>query len=237
MAGPTKPVMTCAKCAYQNPMGRMFCVNCGAKMDLVGGPGGNVVMRSTLNVSGALRGIIKVVSSLVVIVGGVVALTLVPQTSRIGVEGNRSGPAEVASLSRATRQLARGQQVGKRISEADLNGFFRDGKTREMNVDDFSVDIKGDRIRLRMVRRLARMDVGSWRLQPKVSYELVVVPVGDKLRFVSARKGLVPMIGPFKTAVIRQFHRRITMLEEWSLCASIRDIQTGEDALDIVFER
>lgn len=232
----TKSYITCPKCGAQSALGRVFCEGCGGRLDLAGFKPSMTVKRT-----GEARAVVKILVEVVIAAaffGGIaVGLSMIPQTSPIGVEGSRGGASQVVALTRAGDHLLRGQSVSKRITEADLNGYFRDSAARTMRVDAVSVDIEGGVIRVRIVRRLARFDIGSWHIQPRVSYQLTATPVENRLRFGMTRKGLMPLFGPFKSAVIRQVYRRMTSLQEWQICKSITNIQVQEDALDVTLER
>ncbi len=238
MAAASSTVIPCGKCGNPNPLGRVFCGACGARLEL-----GNLSQAKTthrVEPTRVFSWLWQVGVTLLFVLLVVVGISMIPQTTTIGVEGSRSGSAQIAGLTRASRQLLRGQRLGKPVSEADLNGYFRDGAARQMKVDAFSVDIRDGMIRTRMVRTLPGFDVGSWQFRPKASYEVVVIPIGDQVRFGATRKGLLPLFGPFKTAVIRDLYRRVATLEEWQeLCGRglVSDVQAREGAIDLVLER
>ena len=179
----------------------------------------------------------KIVGGIVVVALTLAVLALIPQTRPIGVEGSRAGASNVAALVRTGTHLGRGQTVGRHITEADINGYFYGETLKRMNVDSFSTDIVDGAVKVRMVRTLTRLDVGSYRLQPKVSCEVTFIPAGNRMRFAGARQGLLPLTGPLKVAVIRQMYTRLSALPEWSVSKNIGDIEAQDNSLDVTLQR
>lgn len=232
---PTQSVITCAKCGTANPLGRVFCGACGGKLDL-GGVNRDLVATRVRTISyGKL--VVQVVGAVVLVIVVALVVAFIPQTSMIGVEGSRAGASEIANLSRTATFLQRGQPMQRRVTEANINGFFVGNRSREMKVESFSVDIVSGAIRARMVRTLGPFDVGSWHIQPKFSTECVFIPDNGRLRFGSARQGLLPLVGPFKSAAIRGMYRRLASLHEWSIVKVVSAVQAEDDALNLTLVR
>ncbi|MCE9615793.1 MAG: hypothetical protein K8T26_16105 [Lentisphaerae bacterium] len=189
------------------------------------------------SVSVVLPIMLKLLGFALAVVVVLVVLACIPQSTPIGVQGSGAGYGTVAALSRTAKHLPRGQMVGRRVSEADLNGFFKGDSLRRMKVDAFTIDITEGAIRVRMVETLGRMDIGSWQLRPRLSTDLTVAPGGKSLRFGRARQGLLPLVGPLKTMAIRRVYQRLAALDEWAICKSIADVQAHGDALDVSLQR
>lgn len=232
--------LSCAKCGSVNPLGRVFCGACGGRLDITNMTRGSV---SKMSLSlGAIGSSARVLASsiggavlLVIFVQVVLAMTA--QSRLIGVEGRRAGASNVVALARTAGHIGLGQVVGRSLTEADLNGYLYGDTLRRMKVEAFSADILPGGIRVRMLTKMSYIDVGSWRIQPKLSYEVTAIPSGNQLRFRKARIGLLPVFGPLKTHVIRKLYAHLSLLPEWKACASIKEIQVSEDRIDVSIQK
>ena len=171
---------------------------------------------------------------LVLIILGVLAY--VPQAQLIGARASSNGVQEVQALVHTVMRMPRGQTLGRRVTESDMNAFLA-AAARRMNAESFSVEFSEGVIRARLVVRTGLFDIGSKRIRPKVSYQATFVPVQNRLRFKSASRCLLPLFGPMKSMAVKPMYERASKMSEWVVCKDIYEIQAHEDALDITFKR
>ena len=228
-------MLKCPQCGVVNPLGRVFCDNCGGKLDLSNMTRAQV-KQTVKGVSvWTLVGRAAAVLLSVAIVLGV--LSLIPSTQPIGAEPFRDGVSKVASPLATMRNLPRGRVVARTFSEADINGYFRYGKARELKFESVSLSIGEGFFVAHIVERLGPWRLGTMEVTPRLSYRLACLPLGTAIRVSKVKMGILPLVGPPKTAVIRKIHRRFAAQPEWESFEHLTAIRATPGVIELEASR
>jgi hypothetical protein len=226
-------VIVCKKCGLQNPLGRVFCQGCGSKLDLA--HVGTDTVAAMTRPAGRAGGWVKIAAWTV---GALLALSVVlalwPNARPIGDRGNRPGGLRLQNQLRVVSTLRAGQKVDITMKEADLNAFIEHFKVQGTDIASLSASLRPGRIDVRMVRPLWRMDVKTFRLEPRVSIDLVLSPAGRGLRVRGASVGHLPLFGPLRTMAVRRVYGRVSVQKEWrDTAACAEKVETGNGTLTL----
>jgi len=169
-------MLPCRKCGADNPLGRVFCGACGAKLDLANAD--REIEAARVEPQRRRERGCGITVVVVLLVAVALGLALWPNTGELGAPGRSAGARRVDSQLRALRRVRPGTRLGATFRESDLNGYLRLSKARNLRVESLSISIKEDRFTVRMVRRLASFSVGDLGIVPKVSLDFVCTPDG-----------------------------------------------------------
>jgi hypothetical protein len=219
-------MVICSKCGVENPLGRVFCGACGSKLDLAHMTSDTVAQ--AVKVSWISIHWPKFVVAAVILLLAVVALAFWPQTAPIGKEGNRLGGQRVQAALRALQEAQPGRAVARDFSDEDINGFFRFFKTEKLNVESLSVQVSRGYFRVRVIRVIAPLRIGSFQLMPRVSQDLYCVPVGGTVRVRRVVMGHLSWLGPFRSSIVRRTYALLAGEPEWRVLANASEIRADD---------
>ncbi len=229
-------MIVCTKCGARNPLGRVFCADCGAKLDL-----SNMSSQAVADMQ-RVSWIRKHWPKLAI--GGVgllvlfVVMALWPRSGTIGDEGKPVGRSRATTslglLGQAKSGVVRNLEV--EFSEGDINGYFAFGKNAQMRLRSCSVDIEQGYFRVRVVRQLAALKLGAFKWEPQISYDLVCVPVANVVRPAKAAMGHFAMVGPLKTSVFKKVWALMAAQREWAALTAASEIRAEKDKLVLVVD-
>ena len=225
----------CKKCGHDNPLGRVFCGACGVKLDLV--DMSSQAVASKQKVSPVIRVGPVVVVLVVAVLLLAAVLAAIPNTGLVGEKGTSSNGQRVVSPLRAMARLGQRRSLGRTFREADINGYLQFNKARDMGLDSMSVKILDGCMIVRVVRTLGPLDLGKFSLGPKLSYDLVCVPVEGGLRVSKASLGHLPMVGPAKSGVVRSVQKRLATQKEWAAFEHLKKIEAKEGTVSVEVAR
>lgn len=230
-------MLICQKCGHDNLLGRVFCGNCGQKLDL-----SNMtqdVVSESMRVHWFMLHWRKFVTGFVVILALMGALALIPNTGTIGEGGTLGGGRRVENLLRQLGQLKSGSAVSTSFEEKDINGYFEFIKNRNLpDYDRVSVDVAQGYFRVHMERTLFRFDAFGVDWHPKMTYELMCVPGGAG--GVVARKatvGRLPLRGPLRTRLIRRLREQIAEQKDWAGLSYLTEVNMRDNTIHVVARR
>jgi hypothetical protein len=114
--------ITCGNCGYENPLGRIFCGQCGKKIDLAAMTAQNVAERTAPSrVAAAGKIVFAVVLVLVLAILGLVCWPAAVS----GDQGTRRGAQEAERKLGALQRAAKyGTRIGQSFNEKEINGYI-----------------------------------------------------------------------------------------------------------------
>lgn len=215
----------CKACGHVNPLGRLFCVNCGAQLN---------VSRATLEWASRknrqLR-IFRTVILLALLAALVQLLRPVPMEGSIGhlEDANRL----VARLNRLYDGVRERRFVQEWIHEAELNAYLAGLMTgpREATTEErVREGLASFRVRLRPGRVSAvwATHVGALPITFRVDGTPRLDANGFRLEAIRVHAGHLPLPGPIGAWAARRLHRTVEQLE------SERKLLNALAALDVI---
>lgn len=192
-------MIICNKCGTDNQLGRVFCGKCGTKLDLRDMSSDKVL--ENIEVSWwALHGK-KILVALLILVVVPLALAFWPKFEVIGKPG-RAG-SEGAIATRVRQIIPSKAKFTYEFIEDDINGYFAAGRAKALGFESLSVELNPASMRVRAIKPLFVLPVGSKQFTPPASYELICAPgPTEGLVVVSASMGHVPLAGPLKSIAV-----------------------------------
>jgi len=229
-------MLNCPKCGAVNELGRVFCSQCGAKMDT------SAISAEQISRAAAPRLLKKHWPKLLWLAGiaavVMTALAFWPETEPIGDIGPRPAGKALAERLSVLSRLKRGQALGVTVSETGLNAFIEFFRRPELGVESYTVSLEPGRLRARLVKRIGRVQVSGWEITPAMSWEVETTPVGGVLHVTSARLGRLPAHGPLRAYVVRRFLATVADDPEWQRWTEgVASIEIEDDELTFTVER
>jgi len=223
-------MLTCKNCGATNPLGRVFCGACGRKLDL-SGMSSNAVLKAPRS-SFLARHWGKLVALLILVLLASASLAFFPRPEPIGDRGSSTDASRLAGPLRMLTNLAAGRTLGAEFSEPGINAYLH-RKARLLGVESLSVDVRDGYFAVRMVESLQPVSLGSFKFTPRFSYDHVFVPAGPVVRARSVWVGRLPLIGPFKSIVVRRLHLLMAAQREWQAFEHVAEIKAEDDTIRI----
>jgi hypothetical protein len=224
-------MLICPKCGKENGLGRVFCSDCGAKLDTDGLT--TASLRRGWSPLSLLQYWKKVVAALVAVALVLGGLALWPRAPVIGGKGTRMGGRRVETQLEALSQARDGRAMTAQFAEKDVNGYLEFLKIPNMRVAALSLCVKPGYFEVRMLRMLKPIGVGSFRLVPRLTYDLACVPVGGAVVVRKASLGHLPLWGGARAMAVRAVHRVVSAEREWAYLRSATAIEVGDESVSV----
>jgi hypothetical protein len=160
----------------------------------------------------------------VLVIIAMTGLAFFPETGVVGKQGTRTSVIRVNNPLRALKNVGRGRTLGVGFSEQDINGYMRYYKAPKMKVDSLSVFVGEGYFNVRLIRSVDLFKVGSFSLEPKVSYDFAFVPRGGLVRARKATMGRLPLFGPLKHSAVRNLYALLAAQPEWAAFGSVSEV-------------
>lgn len=129
----------CSNCGYQNDLGRVFCVQCGQKMDLKATSMADLADRREFDYGALIRGILTTVVML--LVAGVLGLAFWPLRCPT-VFREDAGAVQVPIKAKAIRSaLSYNRNINLSFTEGELNGFLAE-RAKSRKLEALAIDLK-----------------------------------------------------------------------------------------------
>ena len=225
-------MLLCEKCGVDNPLGRVFCIGCGGKLDLEN-------MTSDQVAESQKQSFIamhwpKFVALLVIILLGTLGMALWPQAAVVGKPGK---PNDARRVSSTLRTLATASRSEKSLDEKDVNGYFEFRAKKELKGTSISVDVQKGWCSVRVIKSFGKLDLKVIKIPMSLSYDLKCIPVGGVLHVGGASIGHVGVIGPLKTMAIRQVFGTVSALKDWKSMKNITKIEMDDDKIVVTVKK
>lgn len=219
-------MIICPKCAYDNPLGRVFCGKCGTKLDFSHTSSQEMSQKSEGSwISENWR---KIVYLIVLLLLVPVVMVFWPKSGIVGKPPSNGGEKKVEYSVKAVAAVKKGQLVNAAFAEEDLNAYLQVVKAGPWKVESFSVAAMQGFFKVRMVQSLidSGKKVGNVPVAIKLSYEVVCVPTtGGNVTVPQAAIGHLPMPGFLRTKVADAIRKKVTSDPDWAPFNSIADIK------------
>ncbi|MCX7591132.1 MAG: hypothetical protein N2255_05830 [Kiritimatiellae bacterium] len=230
-------MIECERCGTKNPLGRVFCVSCGAKLSLAGMGREEVAqLQRRARRAAFLR---KSVVFVLFLLAAVMILALWPYSSAIGAKGSRVGAGRVESYLRGIERLPSRMRFGPEplLPEEDINAYLEHVLGARLKGISLSVAVTRKTLRIRLVRTLAEVVIGPIRLVPKCSVEATWTKAGDGLRLRNMVVGHLPLPACLSASVVTGFLNTFAGLPEWKLLQNVKQVALSDGAIGLVVER
>lgn len=129
----------CSTCGFQNDLGRVFCAQCGQKLDLRDTSMEDLEERREFNYGKLFRWVISVaVLALVASLLGLALWAVKPMPVYMDAAGSRQVPIKLAAILRA---LSYNKPVTLDFQEGELNGFLAE-RAKVKHLKAMAIDLK-----------------------------------------------------------------------------------------------
>ncbi|MFO7871935.1 MAG: zinc ribbon domain-containing protein [Kiritimatiellia bacterium] len=227
-------MITCPKCGSENPLGRVFCVSCGNKLDLSRMSSQNLA--ETQKVSWMQKHWRKLVLAAVVLVAGLIGIILWPRMGTLGEEGTAVGKNRVARGIGVIERLRTGQRARLEFSEKDINGMLRH-KAEKMDLEGFSASLSNGACKVRMVKKLFTLPLVKFKWTAHMSYEILCYPWNGELFVAKGWVGHMRLPGPLKGIAEGRIRDVVSRTEEWKKIAGVAEMEISDDKLTVMIEK
>ena len=200
-------MITCGSCGSNNDLGRVFCVQCGGKLDLSAMTSDAVAEQ--VRVSFMKQHWPKFAIGVAVVVLAIFGMTFWPTTPVQTAEGTSVGAKRVEAQLKAMAAVTKGRTVAYEFKEADINGYFQYGKGKEMELGAVTVKCMPEYLIVHVTTKMFELKLFGIVIAPGTSYDLYCSGVGGNLIVRKAKKGHLGLIGPGKTGAVRKFYSKI----------------------------
>jgi hypothetical protein len=224
-------MLICKKCGSDNPLGRIFCGSCGSKLDMSDMTSDTLADRQ--RESFLLTHYKKMLLVLAILVLATIGLALWPSTAVLGEEGTSLGSSKVKQHMGLLLNLAPGQVVKLTVNEKDINGYLKHTKLRKSRYESCSTRLVSRGMSARLVRPLADVPLGKFKLKLKISFDLRCVPAAGQVVVTGASVGHLPLWGPTKTLALTEYRKLFASGKEQGLLKVLTDIRIEDGQAEL----
>lgn len=225
-------MLTCPSCGVDNQLGRVFCSGCGAKLDLANMTSDAIQQSQQKSWIARFWWIIPVV--ILVIAAGLTALAFWPKSASLGEAGSRVDGRNVDRVLVSMSRLRKGTGGGKDLSAKEINAYFKYFTPMK---ETASIAVTPGAFKVRLVKRLAKVDLKFIQWTPKVSYDITCVPVGASIAVKGASMGHLPASGPLKKAAINGIKKEMARTKYWKSLSNITEIKIENDKIFVKYDK
>jgi hypothetical protein len=200
-------MITRGSCGSNNDLGRVFCVQCGGKLDLSAMT--SEAVAEQVRVSFMRKHWPKFAIGAGVLILAIFGMTFWPTSPVPTAEGTSVGARRVEAQLKAMAALAKGRTVAYEFKEADINAYFQYGSGKDMNLGKVSVKCMPEYMIVHVTTKMFEQKLFGMVLAPGTSYDLYCSGVGGNLIVRKAKKGHLGLIGPARTGAVRKFYSKI----------------------------
>lgn len=225
----------CKSCGFKNDLGRVFCVQCGKRLELTNTSLEELAARRQIDWGRYGRQLVRLL--IVLVIAGVVAAFFwrqAPATVQVDPAGAQQVPYKIKAVQSALRAR---QAVSLSFSEAELNGYL-EARAKARRVTRLTIDLKPGAFELAAWH--------DWAPATNVAaLTNVVFPVScsiaggfDKGHFVvkGGRFGHVPLPGPAGMVSLPWFRSWFSdVFSQTGLVGSIKSVTLDDAKADLVF--
>lgn len=234
-------MVQCKKCGGSNPLGRVFCLQCGVKLDL--DDMGSETVRKMVKVSWYRKYWRTAATAVLAVVAILVALAAWPKTDLTGTGKLGSKPmadnlaVRMGEIDGNWQKLQRNDRFEVQFPEKNINAYLQYATLKDMNDVAVRVAVDNGYFTVRAIRRLAHWEIGPVRLAPSISYDLVCVPNGDNIYVAKAWIGHLRAWGPLKTSVVRKVYGLVAHDKAWKCFAHVAEIKATNEVLSVTVRK
>jgi hypothetical protein len=228
----------CSRCGHQNVLGRIFCTNCGQKLDFE-----KLDKKRVLSGAGG-GGPGRVIRTVVILLLVAVIVMLLKPAKLAGAEGGLQEAQRLNQKIRAVKTaILDGKSIAQNVSEAEINGYLAEVIKRTND------GLPKDKKQLVLVRKV-NMHFGNERIAVvilvqvgpvTVSYSVTGQPAKQSGHFTllpeKVKIGLVPVpaaAGPWVTSRIAYVFSRLG--SERSMLDQVSKMEVRDGAVSVAFQ-
>lgn len=229
-------MIKCSKCGYENNVGRVFCDQCGTKLDVKKLSSEELAARMRTNWLVAYWP--WIVTPLLLALLVMVVMALIPHTGEIGQKGTRLGGRRIEAAVQEVLDLEPRGVARVTFDEKDVNGYFEFFKAEKLGVKLVSVNMLDGRLAVRVVKGFGSIGMVAFRFEPVLSYDLLLVPVaGNRFAVTKVRMGRLTLSGPMRSSVIRKVYGVFAGMSEWKIFRQLESLTVEQDEVNAVFKK
>jgi len=129
----------CSECGFQNVLGRVFCAQCGVKLDLKATSAQDLDVRQRFDVARLVRRLLALLA--IVFIVGIVGSAFWPDTIP-DVLVDKAGAVQIPIKAKAVRSaISFNRAVSLSLTEGELNGFLLE-RARSRGIPGLAIDLK-----------------------------------------------------------------------------------------------
>jgi hypothetical protein len=163
----------------------------------------------------------------VVLVVVLVALALWPHAPTIGEKGTPVGGRRAKVQLETLKELAPGRSMTVTLSERDINGYIEYCCADSIQADALTIAVREGYFGVRMTRAMKARQIGSFRIVPRFTYDVLFVPVGGTVVARKASLGHLPLWGPFRGMAVKTIYGVVSSQNEWANLRHATKIEVG----------
>ncbi len=225
----------CQNCGFKNDLGRVFCVQCGKRLELTNTALGDLASRREIEWGPVVRGVVTVL--VVAAVAAVVALAFWRQPPP-AVQSDPAGVKQLTVKMTALKNALRAKQgMPLAVTEGELNGFLETrAKTRK--VERITIDLKP-----------GSFDMAAWHSwAPATNVAALtnlVFPVscqisgrfqGNQLTVTGGRFGHIPLPGPLASVTAPWFKNWLDdVVAQTGMVSALKSVTIDDTKAELVF--
>jgi len=228
-------MLICDNCGKDNDLGRVFCDQCGTKLDLKGLD--SEKMAHLHRVSWLVRHLKKLVLLLVLAVVALALIAAWPQTAPIGDKGTVIGGRRVDAQVGVIRNLGEGRSVTVALAEKDINGYLSYTRGNVLKPDSVSLATEDGYFAVRVVRLLGTFRVGAFTIAPRMSWDLFCVPVEGRVVVRKAWLGHLKLPGPARNQAAKSVAGVFSDQREWAYRTRLSRIEVKRGTVSLFVGR
>jgi hypothetical protein len=230
-------MVVCKKCGNENPLGRVFCVKCGTKLDLTHMTSEHVVEIQKSWSDPFVKYWPKAAAAVIILAVALVVLALWPTSGVIGKKGTRVDGHRVENAISSLKFIRIGETRNLEFKEEDINGYFEFFKAKTMNMQSVSVSLQDGYLFVRVIQPIHSIPLIKVNFEPVMSYDLVCQPYGGSLVLDTVKFGHLSMFGPLKTSAVKRMYALFGKEPECATLHFVTDIKCAPGKMSFQAKR
>ena len=227
-------MVICNKCGEDNPMGRVFCLGCGTKLDLKDISHEDLFKVTKLTFRekhGA-----TVAKVLVVALLSPLGLAFWPMQSPISDEADGGAASTLErSLRKARSSVDRGGMVQLAAGGPVLNGLANK-RSSQISAQSLSFGVSNSVMSVRAIYR-PTWKLGDYKVSPIYSCDVDYTADGKAIRAKTGRMGHLPLIGPAALIAAIPVGKIFSAQDEWPVTEHLDTISIKERTLRVTLKK
>ncbi len=226
-------VVVCQKCGTENPMGRVFCGNCGRKLEITR-DGTHFKSKPEFNWKTVIKFLNWLVAPVMTIVVICTALRYWPNQIVLPKGLEKSQADAVASQLQGIAEMRVGQSATVIFREDDVNAYFKYNRLENLGLEGCRVTFEKGFLELR-TRKRVEWSIGKW--VPRLSYDVLCMPFGKRLVIRKVSVGHLPLWGFGKKGTVRDVRRIFLDGPEHKLLKDVTGITIEKDEIHVSIKK
>lgn len=224
-------MIKCSNCGTENALGKVFCAQCGAKLDL------SAINEEEIEDMGQASRLLSYwpiyILVVVVVVVGLAGLSLWPPSKPLGEAGPRSSAGFVKGQLTVMKNIAKGHEIRSAFSEKQVNAYMSDYTVKRLSLKSFSVDIEGDTMKARLVRTMGPWGIADYKYPVSFSLEVECTAPDGGLVVGKGTIGHLPLPGPLGTVAGSLMRSALKDADEWKSLKNVKEVSIEDGRITL----